>query len=314
MRGAYAAAIGTILGACILLGKIALGDWLTALIGLVSLAVLFKWKVNNPLLIATTAVVGLIAYPLLQPAADRCSPPLTQDGAAPLQVAGITKWYGEQRALADVSFDIRRGEILGLIGPNGSGKTTLLETVAGLLPVNAGGVLWQRSSLPPHRRREVVFYLPDGARPWDGQHVIRVLEFFASAFGRRAHELDEVTRSVGLEQFLGKHVGALSKGYARRLMLALALLTPHPVLLMDEPFDGFDIRQTREIMALMRRLAARGRTFTLAIHQLTDAERVCDRFILLTHGRVCGIGSLDDLRARTGQMTAGLEDVFLALT
>jgi ABC-type multidrug transport system ATPase subunit len=233
---------------------------------------------------------------------------------AVLRVAGITKWYGDQRALVDVSFDIRRGEILGLIGPNGSGKTTLLETVAGLLPVNAGSVFWQRSSLPQHRRREVVFYLPDSVRPWDGQHVIRVLEFFASAFGRRAAELDEVTRSVGLEEVLGKHVFALSKGYARRLMLALALLTPHPVLLMDEPFDGFDIRQTREIMGLMHRVAVQGRTFTLAIHQLADAERICDRFILLTEGRVCGLGSLDDLRTRIGQATARLEDVFLALT
>src|SRR6266700_3400574 len=180
-----------------------------------------------------------------------------EDAVVFLQVAGITKWYGEQRALADVSFDIRRGEILGLIGPNGSGKTTLLETVAGLLPVDAGSVLWQRSALPQHRRRDVIFYLPDGVRPWDGQHLIHVLEFFASAFGRRASELDEVTRSVGLEQVLGRHVCALSKGYARRLMLALALLTPHPVVLMDEPFDGFDIRQTREMMALMRRMAAR---------------------------------------------------------
>jgi ABC-2 type transport system ATP-binding protein len=241
-------------------------------------------------------------------------PPPPQDAAALLQVAGITKWYGKQQALADVSFDIRPGEILGLIGPNGSGKTTLLETVAGLLPVNAGRVLWQRSSLPQHRRREVVFYLPDGVRPWDGEHVIRVLEFFASAFGRQPTELDEVARSAGLEEVLGKHVWALSKGYARRLMLALALLTPHPVLLMDEPFDGFDIRQTREIIALMRQVTAHGRTFMLAIHQLADAERVCDRFILLADGRVCGAGSLDDLRARTDQATARLEDVFLALT
>jgi ABC-2 type transport system ATP-binding protein len=231
-----------------------------------------------------------------------------------LQVAGVTKWYGEQRALADVSFDLRRGEILGLIGPNGSGKTTLLETIAGLLPADAGGVLWERSSLPQHRRREVVFYMPDGLRPWDGQHVIRVLEFFTSAFGRRAVDLDTAIRSAGLEQVLGKHVAALSKGYARRLTLALALLTPHPLLLMDEPFDGFDIRQTREIMSLMRRIAAQGRTFTLAIHQLSDAERVCDRFILLADGRVCGIGSLDDLRARIGQATARLENIFLALT
>jgi ABC-2 type transport system ATP-binding protein len=248
----------------------------------------------------------------MMPAVSR--PPPAQDAVVLVQVAGITKWYGEQRALADVSFDIRRGEILGLIGPNGSGKTTLLETIAGLLPVDAGSVLWQRSPLPQNRRRDVIFYLPDGLRPWDGQHVIRVLEFFASAVGRRIVDLDEMTRSVGLEQVLGKHVSALSKGYARRLMLALALLTPHPVVLMDEPFDGFDIRQTREMMALMRRVAAHGRTFTFAIHQLADAERVCDRFILLADGRICGIGSLDDLRAQTGQTTAGLEDVFLALT
>jgi ABC-type multidrug transport system ATPase subunit len=231
-----------------------------------------------------------------------------------LEVAGITKWYGEQRALADISFDIRRGEILGVIGPNGSGKTTLLETVAGLLPVDAGSVLWQHSPLPQHRRRKVVFYLPDGLRPWEGQHVIRVLEFFASAFGRRADELTEATRSVNLEQVLSKHVYELSKGYARRLLLALALLTPQPVLLMDEPFDGFDIRQTREIMALMRRVASHGRTFVLAIHQLADAERVCDRFILLAEGRVCGVGCLDDLRRSINQPTARLEDVFLALT
>jgi ABC-type multidrug transport system ATPase subunit len=246
------------------------------------------------------------------PAVSR--PPSAQDAVVHLQVAGITKWYGEQRALADVSFDIRHGEILGLIGPNGSGKTTLLETIAGLLPVDAGSVLWQRASLRQHRRRDVVFYLPDGVRPWDGQHVIHVLEFFASAFGRRAGELDEAARSVGLQEVLGKHVCALSKGYVRRLMLALALLTPHPVLLMDEPFDGFDIRQTREIMALMRRVAAHGRTFTLAIHQLADAERVCDRFVLLSEGRVCGFGSLEELRARIKQATARLEDVFLALT
>jgi ABC-type multidrug transport system ATPase subunit len=97
-------------------------------------------------------------------------------------------------------------------------------------------------------------------------------------------------------------------------MLALALITPHPLLLMDEPFDGFDLRQTREIMGLLRQVAAQGRTLVLAIHQLVDAERVCDRFVLLADGRLRGIGSLDELRSRTGQAAAGLEDVFLALT
>ena len=113
---------------------------------------------------------------------------------------------------------------------------------------------------------------------------------------------------------LGKRVSTLSKGYARRLTLGLALLTPQPLLLMDEPFDGFDLRQTRDMMKLIRETAARGRTLLVAIHQLVDAERVCDRFVLLAGGRVRGSGTLEELRARTALASARLEDVFLALT
>src|SRR5438477_5307967 len=101
-------------------------------------------------------------------------------GPVLLQVAAITKSYGEQRALADVSFDIRRGEILGLIGPNGSGKTTLLEAMAGVLPVDNGIVMWRGTALPLIHGRDAIFYLPDALRPWDDQYVERVLEFLTS--------------------------------------------------------------------------------------------------------------------------------------
>jgi len=97
-------------------------------------------------------------------------------------------------------------------------------------------------------------------------------------------------------------------------MLALALLTPHSLLLMDEPFDGFDLRQTHEIMNVLRDVALGGRTLVLAIHQLIDAERICNRFVLLADGRVRGNGTLGELRRRTGLVGAGLEDLFLALT
>src|SRR5262249_31398955 len=121
-------------------------------------------------------------------------------------------------------------------------------------------------------------------------------------------------RRAGLAPALRKRIAALSKGYARRLMLALALLTPHPLLLMDEPFDGFDLRQTREIMHVLRDVASNGRALVLAIHQLSDAARVCDRFVLLAEGRVRGVGTLAQLRAQAGKPAAGLEEVFLALT
>jgi ABC-2 type transport system ATP-binding protein len=113
---------------------------------------------------------------------------------------------------------------------------------------------------------------------------------------------------------LRKRVSALSKGYNRRLLLAIGLLTPQDVLLMDEPFDGFDIRQSRNIIQVLRHAAARGRTLILAIHQLADAERVCDRFLLLAGGKVRGIGTLRELRTQTALPEGSLEDIFLALT
>ena len=231
-----------------------------------------------------------------------------------MQVHGLTKRYAEQHALHDVSFDIRAGEVLGLIGPNGAGKTTLLDAIAGLIPDVDGEVIVNGKPLPLWRRRESLFFLPDGLRPWDEQYVRNVVEFFAGVFRCPKAQVAEAIGAVGLGPMLQKRVKALSKGYARRLMLALGLLTPQPLLLLDEPFDGFDLRQTRDIMGLIRGFADRGRTFVLAIHQLADAERVCDRCVLLADGRVRGMGSMEELRALVGQPAASLEDIFLGLT
>src|SRR5215213_9524480 len=242
------------------------------------------------------------------PAEPSTGPPLL------MEIFGFTKTYSTQPALAEVSFSVATGEILGLIGPNGAGKTTLLEAIAGILPVDDGRVLWRTTLLPVSRRREFIFYLPDGLRPWDNEYVQRLLQFFATVYGRSEIEVEETVRAIGLASVLAKRVSALSKGFARRLMLGLALLTPHPVLLMDEPFDGFDLRQTREVMGLLRQVVANGRTLVLAIHQLADAERICDRFILLADGRVRGTGTLADLRTQTAMPAAGVEEVFLALT
>jgi ABC-2 type transport system ATP-binding protein len=231
-----------------------------------------------------------------------------------LRADSITKQYADQVVLADVSFDIHAGEIIGIIGPNGAGKTTLLEAVAGILPIDKGDVCWRGKPLPTSRRREAIFYLPDGVRPYQDQPVTRVLTFFADVYRRSTNEVEDTVESVGLRPVLRKRVYSLSKGYGRRLMVALGLLTPHPLLLMDEPFDGFDLRQTRGIAGVLRKEATKGRTLVLAIHQLMDAERVCDRFILLADGRVRGAGTLGDLRTQTGISAGNLEDIFVALT
>jgi ABC-2 type transport system ATP-binding protein len=237
------------------------------------------------------------------------------DGASPmLEVVALTKRYGDQTALRDVGFAAHEGEVLGLIGPNGAGKTTLLESIAGLLPVSSGEVLWCARPLPPQRRRDVMFYLPDGIRPYGDQFVAQVLAFFADTYRCAAGDVSSIVSAVGLGPVLTKRVASLSKGFNRRLIIALGFLTPHPVLMMDEPFDGFDLRQTRDMTGLLRRVASAGRTLLLSIHQLRDAETVCDRFALLADGRVRGVGTLDELRGQAGRPTAALEDVFLALT
>jgi ABC-type multidrug transport system ATPase subunit len=231
-----------------------------------------------------------------------------------LQIASFTKFYGEQLALESVGFSMQAGEILGLIGPNGAGKTTLLEAIAGLLPVDSGEIRFHDQPLPVHRRREVIFYLPDGVRPYVDQTAEQALTFFAGVYRRSADEVSEIVSTGGLRPVLAKRIHSLSKGYNRRLIIALGFLTRHPILLMDEPFDGFDLRQSRDMMGVLRGVASGGRTLLLSIHQLRDAEQVCDRFALLADGRIRGVGTLEELRGRANRPSGNLEDVFLALT
>ena len=231
-----------------------------------------------------------------------------------LQIASLTKFYGEQLALEGVGFSVQAGEILGLIGPNGAGKTTLLEAIAGLLPVDSGEIRFRDQPLPAHRRREAIFYLPDGVRPYIDQTAEQTLAFFAGVYRRSTDEVSEIVSTIGLRPVLVKRIYSLSKGYNRRLIIALGFLTRHPILLMDEPFDGFDLRQSRDMMGVLRRVASGGRTLLLSVHQLRDAEQVCDRFALLAEGRIRGVGTLEELRDLANRRGGNLEDIFLALT
>ena len=236
-----------------------------------------------------------------------------------LRVTGLSKQYGRLAALTDVDFSIRPGEILGLIGPNGSGKTTLFECMAGVLPPTAGRVLLDGHPITVRERSSLLFYLPDAVAPWPAQPVKWALDFTIGFFGGRSALLQDVIDNLGLTPLLEYPMGALSKGQRKRVMLAIGLLTRQPVLLADEPFDGLDLRQSREAAATLRAHASRGRTLFLSIHQIADAARICDRFVLLSGGRVCGEGTLEDLTARAGARSPApprwdLEEVFLALT
>jgi ABC-type multidrug transport system ATPase subunit len=232
-----------------------------------------------------------------------------------ITVDNLSKRFGEFWALRGASFSIRSGEILGLIGPNGSGKTTLFQCLAGIAPATLGSLDRDGTPVPPDDRKGLLFFVPDGVRPWGEQTVAWTLRFIAGMYGATRVDVAELSSALDLAALTNARLNELSKGEHRRVVLAIGLLTPHPLLMLDEPFDGLDLRQTRDVMAVLR-AHAKHRTLFLSIHQLGDAERVCDRFVLLSAGRVVGVGTLDELRARAGLAGEGgrLEEVFLALT
>ncbi|HMJ26254.1 MAG TPA: ABC transporter ATP-binding protein [Pyrinomonadaceae bacterium] len=231
-----------------------------------------------------------------------------------LSVSGVTKYFNHRRVLDNVGFSVRPGEVLGLIGPNGAGKTTLFECLAGLMPADGGTIKSGERIVPAAQRKETLFYLPDAILPWAEQTVNWALKFFQKLYGPTQATFSNLIRPLRLDEIMPARMASLSKGERKRLLLALGLLTPHELLLLDEPFDGLDLRQTRDVMTLLKDHAASGRTLMLSIHQLVDAGRVCDRLVLLSAGRVVGEGSIDELRAQANLSAGGVEEIFLALT
>ncbi|MBP8274312.1 MAG: ABC transporter ATP-binding protein [Acidobacteria bacterium] len=230
-----------------------------------------------------------------------------------LTVSGMTKTFGRLTAIDDVSFRVDAGEILGLIGPNGAGKTTLFECLAGVLPPTRGQLITAAGRpLADRDRHSLIFYVPDGIRPYPEQPLRWVLDFAQGFFRGRAERAEQIIDALQLRPLLSQRVGVLSKGQAKRALLAFGLLTPQPILMIDEPFEGLDLRQTREAASALHDEAAAGRTLFLSIHQINDAARVCDRLVLLSGGRMRGEGSATELMARCDAVD--LEGAFLALT
>lgn len=232
-----------------------------------------------------------------------------------LDVVSISRRFGAVQALDGVSFSVTAGEIVGLIGPNGAGKSTLLACLAGLDAPDAGVVRLDGVDASAISLRHALFYLPDGIAPWPGQPAAWVLDYAAELFGATNPWRTALAPALGLTPFVAQRLGALSKGQRKRVLLALALLVPRAVTLVDEPFDGLDPRQALALSELLRSLRDQGRTFVLSIRAMSEATRTCDRHVLLHEGRVLAAGTLPALRQHAAIAgDGGLEEVFLALT
>lgn len=216
-------------------------------------------------------------------------------------------------AVQDLSFDVRRGEVFGLLGPNGSGKSTTLKMVVGLLRPTSGTLTVLGGSPKDVPRKARLGYLPEVSPLYPYLTAEETLHFFGRLFKlppaerkRRAEELLEMT---GLQPARRRPVGEFSKGMARRLGLAQALINDPDLVILDEPTSGLDPLGCRQIKDLILTLARRGKAVLLSSHLLADVEDVCDRIAILFNGRLRAIGSMQELLERREQPRLALPEV-----
>ncbi len=219
-----------------------------------------------------------------------------------IDVTGLTKYYGPIRALEDVSFGIKSGEIVGLLGPNGAGKTTFLKILTGYLQPDEGTVRVDGLDVQEHTRevQARLGYLPETAPLYPELSTQAYLQMVAALRlipeADRVRRISEAVYATGLEEHLTRPIGQLSKGFRQRVGLAQAILHKPKLLILDEPTVGLDPTQIVEIRNLIRRLA-RHSTVLFSTHILSEVEALCDRAIILINGRVEADARMAELAA-----------------
>ncbi len=208
-----------------------------------------------------------------------------------IEVEGLIKDFGTTRAVAGVSFSVRAGEIMGLLGPNGSGKTTIMRVLTGFFPPSEGRVAIDGLDVEEHSLavRERIGYLPENVVLYPDLSVRRFLAFCAEVKGipssaRRAR-LDDVMTACGLTEVAGKLIGKLSKGYRQRVGIAQAVIHRPKVLVLDEPTVGLDPRQIVDIRSLIKSLGG-STTILLSTHILPEVSVTCERVMIIDYGRI----------------------------
>ncbi len=231
-----------------------------------------------------------------------------------IAVRNLTKSYGNEKAVDNISFDVKTGEILGFLGPNGAGKTTTMKIVTCYLPPNAGTVDVEGYSIADHsfEVRSKIGYLPELNPLYLDMNVLEYLEYSAHLFGIKNSLLRERMREMvevcGLGNVRHKDIGELSKGYRQRVGLAQAMIHDPQVLILDEPTSGLDPNQIIEIRNLIKKLG-RAKTVILSTHILSEVQATCDRVIIINKGHIVADGTPDQLQ----QNFRGAEMVSLEL-
>jgi gliding motility-associated transport system ATP-binding protein len=219
-----------------------------------------------------------------------------------VEVRGLTKVYGSQRAVDNISFSLAKGEIVGFLGPNGAGKSTTMKMITGYLEPDGGqihvsGIDVQQSPLETKKR---IGYLPESNALYYDMYVREYLQFIAGIHhvaGARA-QVEQVIETVGLTPESNKKIGQLSKGYKQRVGIAAALLHKPEVLILDEPTSGLDPNQIVEIRQVIKE-QGKDKIVLFSSHILQEVEAICDRVIIINKGKIVADDQLSNLRKRS---------------
>ncbi len=230
-----------------------------------------------------------------------------------IKLEGFSKHYGDIVAVHNVSFEVKKGEVVGFLGPNGAGKTTTMRALTGFLPPTTGRVEVAGYDLATHpiEARRSVGYLPETPPLYPEMRVRDYVKYVATLHdvprSQRGQKVEHALNSCGLESVANRVIRTLSKGYRQRVGLAQAIVHEPEVLVLDEPTSGLDPIQIAEIREMIRRLASEeGRTVILSTHILAEIEAIAQRVLLIAFGHLRIDSTLAEMQAR-----GALEDVFL---
>jgi len=226
-----------------------------------------------------------------------------------IEVNHLFKYYGEQAAVQDISFNVAAGEIVGFIGPNGAGKSTTMKIITGFIPSTSGdvsvcGIPVNEDSM---QTRQLIGYLPEHNPLYLDMYVKEYLEFVGKIYKVKnlKARIQEMINAVGLDVEQNKKIGALSKGYRQRVGLAAAIIHDPQVLILDEPTSGLDPNQLVDIRELIKKIG-KEKTVMLSTHIMQEVEAICDRVVIINKGRIVANDTASVL-----QQTHSLQTVYV---
>ena len=234
-----------------------------------------------------------------------------------VKIENVTKYFGSKKAVDNISFEINTGDVLGFIGPNGAGKSTTMRIITGFLPPNSGKVDINGIDMltNPIEAKKKIGYLPENAPLYANKTVLEFLSFIAEIRGFKGKEkrkrIDEVVAHCFLEPVIHQSIDTLSKGYTHRTCFAQSILHDPEVLILDEPTDGLDPNQKREVRNLIKEMG-KTKAIIISTHILEEVEAVTSRVVLINQGKKEFDGTPATFKKLS--KTGNLEEVFAQLT